>query len=248
MYRFALVSCLGLSLSACGGGGTSSYSFNTLTIFTDNAGVASGTRSDGTRLYYIAPNIVADVAASNAAGPAAQLDISSFPIVSRQQGYNLRQGAIEGMNVVIAEKVGTEKASIAYLYNNYQDALAVGTSSLVGNPSGSHTYSGLYAVGQRGTGWAETGSVTLQANFNSGTFSIDATSDDTSLKGSGYVEVSSGQVSGSNLVFTDVDYGSYAATTMGLIGGESGSEIVGIWYTNESDGDPDFAGGYAATR
>mgnify|MGYP000451085455 CR=1 FL=1 len=118
----------------------------------------------------------------------------------------------------------------------------------MGNPSGSHTYSGLYAVGQRGTGRAETGSVTLKANFNSGTFSINATSDDTSLRGSGFVEVSSGQVSGSNLVFTDVNYGFYAATTMGLIGGANGSEIVGIWYTNENDGDPDFAGGYAATR
>lgn len=249
MYRFLLMLCAVLSLSACGGGETSSVSFQTLTIFTDNAGIASGKGSDGTRMYYMAPNIVADVAGSNASDSSPnQVDVSSFPIISREQGYNLRQGAIDGVNIVIAEKIGTDKASIAYLYDNYQDALAVGTAPLVGTPSGSHTYNGLYVVGQRGTGWAEYGAVTLQADFNSGTFSINASSDDTSLSGSGFIEVSSGQVSGSNLVFNDVDYGTYDATTLGLIGGANGSEIVGLWYTNESDGNPDFAGGYATSR
>ena len=248
MYRLALIPCLAMSLSACGGGSTGSFSFQTLTIFTDDAGIASGTNSDGTRLYYIAPDIVTDVALSNASGPATAVDVSSFPILSREQGYNLRQGAIDGYNVVIAEKIGTDSASMVYLYNNFADALAVSTGSLTGTPSGIHSYRGLYAAGKRDTGWAETGSVTLQANFNSGTFAINASSDDTTLSGSGFVEVSTGQVSGSNLLFTDVDYGSYAASTMGLIGGADGSEIVGLWYTTESDGDPDFAGGYAATK
>ena len=249
MYRFAVIPCLALSLSACGGSSTGTTSFQTLTIFTDDAGIASGTRNDGLRMYYMAPDIVTDVALSNASGPSTTaVDLASLPIMSREQGYNLRQGAIDGYNVVVAEKIGSSEASMAFLYNNYVDALAVSTPALSGMPSGNHTYRGLYAVGQRGTGWAETGSVSLQANFNSGTFSINASSDDTTLSGTGFVDANSGQISGSNLLFTDVDFGSYAASTMGLIGGADGSEIVGLWYTTESDGDPDFAGGYAVTK
>lgn len=248
MQKIAIGTILALTVSGCGGSTTGTTSFQTMTVFSDDAGVAKGTRTDGRRMYYMAPNIVTDVAVSNESGPSpSNLDISSFPIVQREQGYNLRQGAIDGFNVIIAEKIGSDKASIASLYDNSTNALAVSTGALTGNPTGTQTYRGLYVVGQRATNWAETGSVTLEANFDSGSFSINASSDDTTLSGSGFVEVSSGQVSASNLQFT-LDSGSYSATTLGLIGGADGSEIVGLWYTNDSDRDPDFAGGFATTK
>lgn len=240
----------GLILSACGGGGGGEVEldFKTLTIFSDNAGIAKGTAANAGKMYYMAPNIVADVAASNAAGPQDPVNILDFPIVDRAAGYNIRQGAIEGLNVLVAEKIGTEEGSVIYLYDNSQDALAVAAHPLKSVPSGTHTYSGLYVVGQRGTGWAEMGDMTLTANMDAQTFTILGTSADTSLSGSGYLETSTGSVSSSSLAFTDVDFGTYSATTIGTLGGDNAGEVVGLWYTNDSDGDPDFAGGYSGTR
>lgn len=248
MKKFVLLGCV-CGLSACGGGGGGiDLEFQTLTIFSDAAGVAKGTAANGEKMYYIAPNIVADVAASNAAGPQDPVNILDYPIVDREAGYNIRQGAIDGYNVLVAEKIGTEEGSVIYLYNNFEDALAVAAAPLNGVPSGTHTYSGLYVVGQRGTGWAEMGDFTLAANLDNQTFTITGSSADTSLTGSGYLETSTGSVSSSSLVFTDVDFGSYTATTIGTLGGNNAAEVVGLWYTNDADGDPDFAGGYSGSR
>jgi len=250
MKKFVLFACV-CGLSACGGGGGSvDLDFKTMTIFSDGAGIAKGTAANGGKLYYMAPNIVADVAASNAAGPVESVNILDYPIVDRAAGYNIRQGADDqlGMNVLVAEKIGTGEGSVVYLYDNFQDALAVAAAPLNGVPSGTHTYTGLYVVGQRGTGWAEMGDFTLAANLDNQTFSISGSSADTSLTGSGYLETSTGSVSSSSLVFADVDFGSYTATTIGTLGGDNAADVVGLWYTNDADADPDFAGGYSGSR
>lgn len=235
-------------VSACGGATTSdSVSFQTLSVFSDGAGVARGTNGQGGELYYIAPNIVADVAASNASGPVDRIDINDYPVMSQSAGYNIRQGVLEGATVLVAERIGSGSAQLIYIFDNSFSVIAAGVQSQPRNmPTGSHTYNGIYGVGLRDGGFAELGTAAMTANFTNGTFTLSASSTDTSLSGSGFIDVSNGRISGGTLAFTDVDFGSYTATTYGSIGGANGTEAAGVWHTN--DNDPDFAGAYAVSR
>ena len=250
MFRVVVLSLAAISLSACGGGKISEadVSVRTLTIFSDDAGVAKVNVEGGGKLYVIMPNVVAEVAALPETLTIGPNDTLEYPIVSRASGYNIRQGAAGDYNLLIAEEIGSEVSSIVYLYNDFEDALMVGVRPLNGSPAGSHTYTGLYTVGQRGTGWSELGDLTLKVNFGTQSFDITGISADTSLSGSGYLEKSTGSISSNNLVFTDVDFGNYSATTIGNLGGDNASEVGGVWYTNDSDGDPDFAGSYSGNR
>jgi hypothetical protein len=237
---------------ACGGGSGTTTStgetFETLTIFSNdasNAGVGRGI-DDGTELYYIAPDIVADVAASNSTGSRDAVDITQFPVISQLQGYYIRQGTVNGMNVLVAERIGSGKAQLAYLYENSRDAVAAGIPRLVNTPVGTHTYTGLYLVGNRGSTWKETGTAVLTADFSSGTFNLNATSNDTTLSGNGYLDTNNGRLSSASLAFSDVVMGNYTASTYGKIGGTNGTEAAGVWHTNDTA--PDFAGAYAVSE
>jgi len=251
--KLLFIGAISALISACGGGessvsSTSTTTFTAISIFSDDAlagGVGRGTGSDGVEIYYIAPDIVNDVALSNAS-PVQQVDITDFPIVSVQSGYNIRQGTQDGSNVLVAEKIGSGKSSIAYIYNATQDAIGAGTTRPSSLPTGSHTYTGVYGVLNRGSDWRETGTLSLTANFNANTFSINASSTDTSLTGSGIIEPSTGRISGGSLNFSDAVLGNYSATTYGNIGETNGTEVTGIFHTNDTA--PDFSGAYAGSR
>jgi hypothetical protein len=241
-------------LAGCGGsstGGSSSGSanFTTLTVFGDGAGVARGT-SGSAEFVYIAPNIVADVAASNAAGSSTPVDITQFPIISVSNGYNIRQGTVSSggvtVNAIVAEKTGSGTAAIAYLYNNYGDAIAAGGGTYSSAPTGSHNYSGIYVAGGRYSSFAEIGSLSLTANFSANTFSINASSANSSLTGSGYIDASNGRISSGNLTFTAPNSSTYGATAIGNLTGSGATDVSGVFYTNDSN--PDYAGAYAGFR
>ena len=242
-------------LAACGGatGGSSgggTISFNAIKIFSDNAGVARGVASSGGELVYIAPNIVADVAASNASGTSSSVDVTQYPIVSQSSGYNLRQGVMTdgstSFNVVVAEKIGSSDASIAYLYNNSGDAIAtISGNPFSSAPSGSHTYSGLYFAGARNSNFSETGTMSLTANFSSNTFTINNASGSTSLTGSGFIDSANGRISSGTLTFNSPS-STYSASTVGNLSGSGATEVKGVFYTN--DANPDYAGAFAGSR
>ena len=254
-----VVACMFL-LTACGGGGGGdavttvpatpvTFSATTLKVFTGEAGGAGVGRfvaSAGGEMVMIAPNIVAEVAAASSIGIEGSTDISTYPIASVQSGYNVRTGVQSGYNLIIAEKVGTDKASIVYLYNGTTDAVATGSTRPLSYPSGNQSYTGVYAVGNRGSTWSEIGSASMTANFQNQTFSISATSTDTSLTGTGIIDIANGRISSNNLAFTDANLGNYTASTVGNVGSSSGQDITGVWYTNDTA--PDFAGAYAVDR
>ena len=248
-----LVSCFLISLlAACGGatGGGGAVSFTAVKVFSDNAGVARGVSSGGGELVYIAPNIVADVAASNASGASSSVDVSQYPIVSQASGYNLRQGVMTlgstSFNVVVAEKIGSGDASIAYLYNNSSDAIAtISGNPFSSAPSGSHTYSGLYFAGARNSNFSETGTMSLTANFSSNTFTINNASGSTSLTGSGFIDSANGRISSGTLTFNSPS-STYTASTVGNLSGSGATEVKGVFYTN--DANPDYAGAFAGSR
>jgi hypothetical protein len=250
------------SLSACGGGGGSSapvvsapvsapvtFSGATIKVFEAEAGGAGVGRvvsSEGQEMVIIAPNIVSQVANASSIDPDSSVDISLYPIASVQNGYNYRTGTKDGVNVVVAEKIGTNRGSIVYLYDNSGDALATGATKPIAMPTGTLTYNGIYVVGNRGSNWKEVGSAAITANFGTNTFSLSATSTDTTLTGNGIIDNANGRISSNNLVFTDVVMGNYTASTAGNVGSSNGQDITGVWYTNDTA--PDFAGAYAVTR
>ena len=242
-----VVPFIALSLAACGGS-SDQWGFSTQRIFSDNAGIAKGYTDSGYKVYAIMPNVVAEVAAVSSSGPSDPEEITDYSIIAQVDGYNIREGVLNGRTVLFAEEIGSEVAAMAYMYDNTAAALAVYARPLTNMPNGSQTYSGLYFVGHRASGWTELGSMDLNVNFNSETFTISAQSDDTTLSGSGFLEASTGTISGSNLAFFDVDNGNYSASALGAIGGNNASEIGALWYTNDTDGNPDFVGGIHGTK
>ena len=251
--KYVLATFVLSALSACGGGGGdggSNLNATALTIFNDGAGVARVVRSDGTEFVYIAPNIVADVAATNASGSVSPVDITQYPIVSQSNGYNLRTGVITAngasANVVVAEKIGAGKASIAYIYDNTGDAIAAGGGAMSNAPTGSHTYSGMFVSGGRYTNFAEIGSLSLTANFGTNTFTINGSSTNSSLTGTGFIDPANGRISSANLTFAAPNGSNYGASTMGNLTGNGATDVSGVFYTNDTN--PDYAGAYAGSR
>ena len=239
-------------VSSCGGGSggtTATLSATALTVFNDGAGVGRVVNSSGSEFVYIAPNIVADVNAVNNSDSVTSVDVTLYPIVSQSNGYNLRQGTLTSdgftANVIVAEKIGAGNASIAYIYDSTNDALAAGGGSYSNAPSGSHSYNGLYVAGGRYSSFAEIGSLSMNANFSNNTFSINGISSNSSLTGSGFIDPSNGRISGANLTFTRSG-SSYGATTMGNLTGDGATDVSGVFYTNDTN--PDYAGAYAGSR
>lgn len=224
----------------------------TLTVFSDNAGVARIVSPSGGELVYIAPDIAADVAVVNANGTAATSIVASdYSIISQTHGYNLRQGTTSSggqtYNVVIAEKIGTNKASIAYIYNNYGSAIGAGdTVAFSAAPTGAFTYSGLFVAGSRSSSFAEIGTSSLTADFDRGTFSINSATNSTSLTGTGYIDSTTGRISSGTLVFNSPYGTNYTATTLGTLSGTAATEVSGVFYTNDIN--PDYAGAFAGSR
>lgn len=250
MFRKIVAAMFILStLSACGGGGGGSLSATALTVFNDGAGVGRVVNSNGSEFVYIAPNIVADVNATNNSSSVTPVDVTQYPIVSQSNGYNLRQGTItadgQTANVIVAEKIGSGTASIAYIYNNYGDAIAAGGGSFSSPPSGFHYYNGMYVAGGRYSSFAEIGSLSMTANFSNNTFYINGTSANSSLSGSGYIDPANGRISSANLTFSKSG-STYGATTMGNLTGNGATDVSGVFYTNDTN--PDYSGAYAGSR
>ena len=86
-------------LMGCGGAGTSGVAnFSTMAVFNDNygSGVVLGEYTNGVEIIAILPEAVASAEEMNSnPTPDGILsdDISSYPIVSQSNGYNIRQGS-----------------------------------------------------------------------------------------------------------------------------------------------------------
>ena len=250
MQKTVIGTIIALTVSGCGGGGegnTVGINATSARVFQDGSGVAKISYDNGLVAYALAPDVAASVAAANIDNSVEVLDTSGFSIISRTNGYTIRQGAVGGINALVGENDTSGANSMVYVFDNTGDALLVATKPTSSLPSGTHTYRGLYAVGDRRTGSADVGEATVSANFISGEFSISASSAFTSLNGNGFLETANGNLSGTNFVFVDSVDGTYSASIIGGVGTNAGSdEAVGIWYTN--DVNPDFGGGFATKK
>ena len=253
MLKNSLLLFFGFLLTACGGGGGSIVeSYSVIREFGDKAGVGRAATSGGEQTYFIAPDIVDTVYYANADinnQVAPNLNIDDFPLVAQLDGYDFREGFLEGAAVTAVYKTGdVEDADSSVLYMLVDDIQLIFTSSekLSGSPSGTYTFTGLYSAEDREYEFFEIGDVTLQANFSNGSFTINATSATTQLEGSGFLNTSSGQISSVDLNFTETDIWSEKASILGGVGGRNDTTVTGVWHTNEDT--PAYEGAIIAHR
>ena len=235
-----------LSLTACGGGGGGDIvpNYSAIKQFGDGSGIARGAASKGDQkavMYMFTPDVLEVVASANATGsdPGPDFDPQDFPLVSQLAGYDFRQGNLEGANVTIVSKpINDSGVDNVVLYFEYQGEKMIMSMSdgLVGMPEGQMTYGGLYSVeDSRYPDWFEIGDVTLIANFENRSFSIDAVSETTRLSGDGFLDVGSGQISSVDLLLNDFGMNTSSnSSILGGVGGNNASGVTGIWYSNES--------------
>ena len=89
----------------------SNVTFSSNVVFNDGSGIAKGTTSDERKLIAFGPDILANIKESNSSAfNIPDIDVNSFPIIEVSNGYNIRY--IEEENALIAEKIGSGKASI----------------------------------------------------------------------------------------------------------------------------------------
>lgn len=237
----------GSLLTACGGGGGEiSASYSTIRQFSDGSGIArikASQNNEDAILYAITPDVVYVVSEGNKNNSSiepANYDIQDFPLVNQVGGYDFRQGVVDGVNVTIVAQSGNlENAKSAVYYFTGTDNVKLLMSmseKLIGTPSGSFTYTGLYSVeDSRYPNWLQVGDMTLVADFDNKTFSIDANSADTSLRGDGFLDVNSGQLSSTALLLNDTDLDELRdASLIGNLGGPNASEAAGVWHTSEN--------------
>lgn len=254
MLKNSLLLFFGFLLTACGGGGGGSVveSYSVIREFDDKAGVGRAASSGGEQTYFIAPDIVDTVYYANADinnQVAPNLNIDDFPLVAQLDGYDFREGFLEGAAVTAVYKTGDpEDADASVLYMLVDDIQLIFTSSekLSGSPSGTYTFTGLYSAEDREYEFFEVGDITLEANFSNGSFTINATSETTQLEGSGFLNTSSGQISSVDLNFTETDIYSGKASILGGVGGRNATTVSGVWHSNEDT--PFYEGAILAHR
>lgn len=244
MKKFVLLGCV-CGLTACGGGGGEiNANYSVVRAFSDGSGVgrAHGTSGDDTAvLYFITPEVVAAVNSANTdsstVGP--DIDPQNFPLISQRSGYDFRQGFIEGASVTVVSKTGEvdDTDNVVFYFDIEGESLIMaGVDGLTGTPTGEMTYVGLYSVeDSRYVDWLEIGDLNLTANFDTKRFSINASSDVTSLAGSGYLDTNSGQISSVDLTLSDsFENETRDASLLGSLGGQNASTVAAIWHTNEN--------------
>jgi hypothetical protein len=245
-------------LAACGGGssGTSNnptINFTTIKAFSDGGGVAAATRNDGARSVVIAPKIADVVAAANSVTQEDidDIDRSEFPIVQvLGTNANIRQGAstIRGtvINVTIFEDLGGDSEVILQEIPNYGNSLMATGTPLGAIPEGVFVYSGTLGTGFRSLNpQIETGSFTMSANFNAGTFDFNGSTTSDTLSGSGFINTTSGSISANNINLTTSGT-NRTASMYGNFHGGSAQGVSGLFHSNEAS--PLYSGGFVGSR
>lgn len=256
MHKMVYTTPAIILLAACGGGGGSNEvtvsSAVVQTPFDDGSGVARVVASNGEEAVVLSPNIVnVSAALRDNTTDASDIQISDFAVASQRNGYNIRTGAatIDGVavNIVTSEEIGNDDIEILYMYTSTDDFLATNTNPVQTYPSGTHTYNGIYgALSRYNNNLFEVGDATVTANFQNESYSISATSTNTSLTGTGFIDTATGRISGSNFTFVDQNNTSHGASVVGNFGESDASKVAGVFHTNDTN--PDFGGAFAATR
>ena len=219
--------------------------FSSNVVFNDGSGIAKGTTSDERKLIAFGPDIIANIKESNSSAfNIPEIDVNSFPIIEVSNGYNIRY--IEEENALIAEKIGSGKASIVYVEDFTGDYISTISNPVNTFPAGNFEFNGIFSAGARKGEFAEVGSIKLSADFQNDTFSVNGQTDNSNLSGVGIINKTSGEIFSENLNFNAPNGSTYLSTAEGMFGKTNASEVNGIFYTNDNNND--YIGVFSADR
>ena len=241
-------------LSGCGAGlQTTKANWSTVSIFNDASGVFRVVNTKkGLIGGGISPNVVNEVNAANKGTGATAIDVSSFALLSSNSLGKIRQGTISlgstSANITVYQNTSESADLTLTEVPNTMNFLIHRGKILAGYPVGNYTYTGQHAMGRKRVGVTpELGSFSLNANFNSGTYTYTGSTANTSLVGSGLIDKVNGGLAGNSFTLSLRNQSSSYSTTMyGNFHGNNAVDVSGIFHTNDSN--PDYAGGFVGSR
>lgn len=263
MYRLALIPCLAMSLSACGGGttGTASYVTN-LKTYSDGSGVLAIAQDDsnGNPAKYVLVSTDVDTATEVANGSRALTAVSSsqngnyYTVVregAASNGAALRVSTFgENLNAS-----GSEYASISVVTINNKLGLLSGGAASTSLPSGTYVYNGNASVVENVTDSGD-GTFSLTADFNTNTANMtastlaSASTNNTAYFFSGsnmQIDQADGSFSTSSGLIGVTGGASESASVKGYFAGTNAKGVHGIAYTNDA-ASPDLVGAFYGSR
>ena len=263
MYRFAVIPCLAMSLSACGGSSTGTASYvSTLKDYNDGSGAVVFAKEDanGNPAKYALVSTDADIAVDVAKGTYA---LTATSAGESGAYYNVtREGAASNgaalTVVTVGENLnysGSEYASISFVnVNNDVGLLSSGTAPRT-LPSGTYVYNGYTSVVDSMSDIGD-GTFSLTANFTTNTASLAAStsasifSNNTAYFFSGSdmpINQTDGSFATSNGLIGVTGGASESASVKGYFAGTNAKGVHGIAYTNDA-ASPDLVGAFYGSR
>ena len=247
-------------LSGCGAT-NSLLEATTSTVFKNSGGVYRiKAASDGSEGVGITPEVARIVKEYNANSSTGNndLDLSNYALISSNTLGIIRKGTFTSGGVaanvtIIANSSADDSSGVLWMGipQNGQAFILTAGGPLVGTPSGSFTYTGQHAAGQRRLNSApEIGSFTIQANFNTGRFSYSGATVNTALSGTGLIDKVNGRLSGEAFTMS-TPQGIYGAVIHGNFHGSNAADVAGVFHTyglSFPDADADYAGGFVGSR
>lgn len=255
MLKYIAAISATLGLAACGGGGSVSQSYSSVSVLNDGSGVAKANLDSTTALVLI-PNVDTYIANGNAGLNGAgddNFELNQVPIIGTTSVATIRQGAVSAsdgisQNITVYEiNDATEGFGLVELPQyGVSYFIAASEKPLSNVPSGTFTYTGNQVVRHwQGGSFKEFGDVTINADFTNKSFDYTGSSSNAALNGTGYLDTSTGRL-------TDVDASltangsTYTATIHGLLSGSGASSVTGVFHSNDST--PDYAGAFVAKK
>lgn len=235
LFLLALV-----TLTACGGGGTSSVSFATLSVLGNGDGIARAKADDGSQVLIYTPEVVEVVASANSvtSSEIANLSASDFPITAQNQYILVRTGTFtsEGItfNVTGVEDKITNNASVLFIEmpSGMNDISMVGGTKYRNAPRGQYTYFGTQMSTYRNSiAPGSFGSFALVADFENRAFGYSGSSGSLEVNGGGVLDIANGRFATSNLTVT-AGSSTYGGTMHGMLHGSGATATSGVFHTS----------------
>lgn len=239
------------TLTGCGGDtNVQPATYSVTKVFSDGAGVFTGTRQDGSKAIGIAPDITAFVAAANEGNDSsADLDLSSFPIVNTYSGGVVRSGAITNGNFSANFTIYDDNSGdvdVGYLEIPNTANMVMATAEPYTAPSGAYSYTGLFIAADRTVNpTMEYGTFNMTADFSANSVSFNGQTNSYLLTGSAVLDSNAGTFNSNSFRFED-EYYYYSASIYGLMGGADATATTGVFHTNDQG--VDYAGAFVGQR
>jgi len=258
------------SLSGCGGDGESGGTngspiiipqiFKPYVVLTNQSngdGVARGVVGNSVSLVY-SSSIAGVVDSANASSPSApttlvpDLNPANFPITQSSTGYALRKGTYSSagttLNLSILINSSTSSALGFYFeIPGSTDSLVVFGDKLTSPPvSGTFSYSGILTQNARSIAApGEIGTFKFTVDFANRTFTIQGSTTNLTMTGSGVIDVVTGLYATSNLT-VNARGAAYTGTMYGNLNATNAIATSGVFYTNGSI--PQYSGSFIGSR